>query len=120
LKFIKEIAGNITEKLHEVDDQENTKRRIDLFHQIIDDVGKIVVVLNEDREVVHINKLARDVLKIEEGEKVSIKKSHESLVNEDIFTIQTDQKDVEVIGKIKSANSVYYENMMIIIRSEFR
>ena len=79
LKFIKEIAGNITEKLHEVDDQENTKRRIDLFHQIIDDVGKIVVVLNEDREVVHINKLARDVLKIEEGEKVSIKKSHESL-----------------------------------------
>ena len=120
LKFIKEIAGNITEKLHEVDDQENTKRRIDLFHQIIDDVGKIVVVLNEDREVVHINKLARDVLKIEEGEKVSIKKSHESLVNEDIFTIQTDQKDVEVIGKIKSANSVYYENMMIIICSRVK
>ena len=120
LKFIKEIAGNITEKLHEVDDQENTKRRIDLFHQIIDDVGKIVVVLNEDREVVHINKLARDVLKIEEGEKVSIKKSHESLVNEDIFTIKTDQKDVEVIGKIKSANSVYYENMMIIICSRVK
>ena len=120
LKFIKEIAGNITEKLHEVDDQENTKRRIDLFHQIIDDVGKIVVVLNEDREVVHINKLARDVLKIEEGEKVSIKKSHESLVNEDIFTIKTDQKDVEVIGKIKSANSVYYENMMIIMSSRVK
>lgn len=120
LKFIKEIAGNITEKLHEADDQENTKRRIDLFHQIIDDVGKIVVVLNENRQVVHINKLAKDELKIEEGETISIKKTHDSLVNEEIFTIRTDQKDVEVIGKIKSANSVYYENMMIIICSRVK
>ncbi|EFM39534.1 Sigma-54 interaction domain protein [[Eubacterium] yurii subsp. margaretiae ATCC 43715] len=120
LKFIKEIAGNITEKLHELDDQENTKRRIELFHQIIDDVGKIVVVLNEDRQVVHINKLGKDVLKIEEGESVTIKKTHESLVNEEIFTIKTDQKDVDVIGRIKSANSVYYENMMIIICSRVK
>lgn len=118
LKFIKEISGNITEKLHELDEQENIKKRIELFHQIVDDIDKMVVVVNRDHIVTHINKVAQNELNIEPGEKISIKKTHEMLAGEYLFTIQTDQKDVDVIGRIKSANSVYYEYTDIIICSK--
>ncbi|EHL19178.1 hypothetical protein HMPREF9628_01735 [Peptoanaerobacter stomatis] len=115
LKFIKEIAGNITDKLHELDEQEKTKKRIELFHQIVDDIDKMVIVLNAENTVIHINKMAKNTLNIEVGEKINVKKTHEMLVGEYLFTIQTDQKDVDVIGRIKSANSVYYEHTDIII-----
>ena len=115
LKFIKEIAGNITDKLHELDEQEKTKKRIELFHQIVDDIDKMVIVLNGENTVIHINKMAKNTLNIEVGEKINVKKTHEMLVGEYLFTIQTDQKDVDVIGRIKSANSVYYEHTDIII-----
>ena len=118
LKFIKEISGNITEKLHELNEQENIKKRIELFHQIVDDIDKMVIVVNRDHIVTHINKVAQNELNIEPGEKISIKKTHEMLAGEYIFTIQTDQKDVDVIGRIKSANSVYYEHTDIIICSK--
>lgn len=115
LKFIKEIAGNIIEKLNEVYEQENTKKRIELFHQIVDDIDKMVIVVNKDNSVIHINKMAKNILNIEIGEKINVKKTHEMLVGEYLFTIQTDQKDIDVIGRIKSANSVYYEHTDIII-----
>lgn len=118
LKFIKEISGNITEKLHELNEQENIKKRIELFHQIVDDIDKMVVVVNRENIVTHINKVAKNELNIETGEKIAIKKTHEMLAGEYIFTIQTDQKDVDVIGRIKSANSVYYEHTDIIICSK--
>lgn len=118
MKFIKQIASNITDKLHELYEQENIKKRIELFHQIIDDLGKIVLVVNEEGEVIHLNKLAKDELNIDEGEKIIVKKTYEMLVGEYIFNIQTDQKEFEVIGKIKSATSVYYENAEIITCSK--
>ncbi len=115
LKFIKEIAGNIIEKLHEYDKQEDTKKRIELFHQIIDDIRRMVIVVKKDGQIIHINKFAKDELNVEEGEKIEVKRTHEMMVGEYIFTIHTDQKDVEVIGQIKSATSVYFEDAEIII-----
>lgn len=74
LKFTEQISDLISSKLFEVEEEIEKRERMDIFKQILNIYDKGIIILDEAWNIVDINEIAIQELKLEEGNSIFLPK----------------------------------------------
>ncbi|WP_055667761.1 sigma-54-dependent Fis family transcriptional regulator [Desnuesiella massiliensis] len=102
MDFLIQIAEFISIKSNEHLESKKNKGNIDVFKQVIDSIGRGVVVVNRSNRVVHINKIAERYLKVSRLEityPLDIILLGDCGDGEEIYNLKLQNKKVKVKGK---------------------
>lgn len=102
MDFLIQIAEFISIKSNEHLESKRNKGNIDVFKQVIDSIGRGVVVVDRSNKVVHINKIAERYLKVSKLEIISpldIILLGDCGDGEEIYNLKLQNKKIKVKGK---------------------
>ncbi|MCT4584662.1 MAG: sigma 54-interacting transcriptional regulator [Peptostreptococcaceae bacterium] len=118
LNFIKEISELLTSKIKEFMELEEHKKRVLMFNEIIENMDKGVIVVDKNKNLIHINQKAKKELSLKDLNidlKIDIKESKDKFMDKEIFTLNIKNKKIELIGKLIEVNSLNIDYDMIVI-----
>lgn len=118
LNFIKEISELLSSKIKEFIELEEHKKRVLMFNEIIENMDKGVIVVDKNKNLIHINQNAKKELGLKELNidlKIDIDESKDKFIGKEIFTLNIKNKKIELIGKLIEVNSLntYYDMIVI-------
>ena len=102
MDFLIQIAEFISIKSNEHLESKRNKGNIDVFKQVIDSIGRGVVVVDRSNKVVHINKIAERYLKVSKLEIISpldIILLGDCGDGEEVYNLKLQNKKIKVKGK---------------------
>lgn len=102
MDFLIQIAEFISIKSNEYLESQRNKGNIDVFKQVIDSIGRGVVVVDRSKNVVHINKIAERYLRVSKLEityPLDIILLGDCGDGEEIYNLKLQNKKVKVKGK---------------------
>lgn len=103
LQFIDQIADFISAKVSELQESRHIKAVIDALNMVIDSSKQGVILINEDFEIVSINKTGKRELKLNSnltGKKLIINETGDSLNKLNEYLLKINQKEYKVMGEI--------------------
>ena len=101
--FIKNICDLISMKIEESEIYINHDKKMQMFHEIINNVEKSVVILDINNKISYMNKIAKLSLKLKEDcidKELRLVKYDKSTDNKDIITININDKEYTMVAKI--------------------
>lgn len=103
IPFIENICDLISMKIEESEINKNNDKKMQMFHEIIHNVDKSVVILDSNNKISYINKIAKLSLRLKEdyiNEELRLVNYEKSTDNKDIITININDNEYTMIAKI--------------------
>lgn len=103
MQFLDQISEFISNKIYEHQEKERSKKLIFMLKEIIDNVDKGIIVLDENEHILHMNNSALKQLKLNpeyNSETIKIISKNEFIFGEEEFLVNIGDREYSLIGQL--------------------
>lgn len=103
MQFLDQISEFISNKIYEHQEKERSRKLIQMLKEIIDNVDKGIIVLDQNQCIFHMNNSAMKQLKLPpeyNSEKIKIISKNEFIFGEEEFLVEIGDKEYSLIGQL--------------------
>jgi transcriptional regulator with PAS, ATPase and Fis domain len=116
--FLEQIAGFISAKAYEQQESERSQRIMDLLLQVINNVDKGVLVLNQANQIEQINDSALKQLQLTQecvGRRISVESTGDSMLGVEEYKLVIDNRSYFLMGDVLNVSPglSYYDRIFI-------
>lgn len=122
-QFLEQVAEFISIKAHEYQEVERNALMMKLLNQIIENMGKGVLILNKENKIMHINGSASKQLSLNPDcieQKIQLEATGDSILGAEEFKVNINDKVHYVVGDLIAVTSGVSEYSAILIFNDIR
>lgn len=123
MQFLDQISEFISNKIYEHQEKERNKKLILMLKEIIDNVDKGIIVLDENQCILHMNNSAMKQLKLTpqyNSEKIKIISKNEFIFGEEEFLVEIGEKEYSLLGQLISMPDIVPDYNKVFIFNQLR
>lgn len=123
MQFLDQISEFISNKIFEHQEKERSKKLILMLKEIIDNVDKGIIVLDENEQILHMNNSALKQLKLTSdynSEKIKIKSKNEFIFGEEEFLVNIGEREYSLIGQLISMPEIVPDYNKVFMFNQLR
>lgn len=124
MQFLDQIAEFIGNKIYEHQEKERNKKLILMLKEIIDNVDKGIIVLDDNEHILHLNNSALKQLKLTNDEynsqKIKIISKNEFIFGEEEFHVNIGDREYSLIGQLISMPDIVPDYNKVFMFNQLR
>ena len=123
MQFLDQISEFISNKIYEHLEEERNKELILMLKEIIDNVDKGIIVLDDRSNIFHMNNSAMKQLKLSpeyNSEKIKITSKNEFIFGEEEFLVNIKDKEYSLIGQLISMPDIVPDYNKVFMFNQLR